>query len=173
MTYSSGPNADALWLICETSDAERVSAHVREQVAQAAAASSGSKGKKSRGSKKPRPSETNTDPAGSAVPDPAPDQKLATTTPTLDEATKSSDPNDPDASVVEYEHHLTTLEEMGRADFPVYIGCQRIGDLVIIPARATHQVVNRGGLSCKVAWSRMTASSLQAAIDTDLPIYNL
>ncbi|KAH7097092.1 hypothetical protein BKA62DRAFT_717527 [Auriculariales sp. MPI-PUGE-AT-0066] len=143
MTHASAPNAEALWLICESGDANRVVQHIRP-----------SSDKPAKG-RRARPS-TPAAPASSAPKDSTDD-----------------DPDSGDVAVLEYERHVATLEEMGRAEFPVYIGCQRVGDLVVIPSRATHQVVNRGGLSCKVAWSRMTAESLVGAIEKDLPVYNL
>ncbi|KZV87802.1 hypothetical protein EXIGLDRAFT_723339 [Exidia glandulosa HHB12029] len=78
-----------------------------------------------------------------------------------------------DDVVVEFEHHEASLDELAHADFTVYIGEQRTGDFIYVPSRSTHQVINRGGLTCKIAWSRMTARSLTLAMAEDLPIYNI
>lgn len=45
-----------------------------------------------------------------------------------------------DDVVVEFEHHEASLEELAEAEFTVYIGEQRTGDLIYVPTRSTHQV---------------------------------
>ncbi|KAF9517818.1 hypothetical protein BS47DRAFT_445764 [Hydnum rufescens UP504] len=44
--------------------------------------------------------------------------------------------------------------------------------MVIIPRMSCHQVVNHGGISLKVAWSRMPMSSMEAAVLYELPVYH-
>ncbi|KAG8927176.1 hypothetical protein FRC01_007886 [Tulasnella sp. 417] len=58
-------------------------------------------------------------------------------------------------------------------DFPcsVYVCNQGVGDLVLVPRRSCHQVVNFGGLNIKTSWSRMTPLSLREAITDECPIY--
>lgn len=56
-------------------------------------------------------------------------------------------------------------------EFTVYTTEQKVGDLVLVPRRSLHQVINRGGLTIKVAWSRMTLLSLYDSIHYELPIY--
>ncbi|OJT06140.1 hypothetical protein TRAPUB_3075 [Trametes pubescens] len=72
---------------------------------------------------------------------------------------------------LDWETHVTTLEELGRAPFTVYVVEQRVGDLVLVPPRSCHQVVNSGGLAMKTSWSRMTLDNLRTALHCELPIY--
>ncbi|KAH9842763.1 uncharacterized protein C8Q71DRAFT_219439 [Rhodofomes roseus] len=72
---------------------------------------------------------------------------------------------------LDWENHATTLDELGNAPFTIYIAEQKLGDLIIIPPRSCHQVVNQGGLTMKLSWSRMTAKGLTTALLYELPIY--
>ncbi|KAH9854204.1 hypothetical protein C2E23DRAFT_726895 [Lenzites betulinus] len=72
---------------------------------------------------------------------------------------------------LDWETHVTSLEELGRAPFTVYVVEQRVGDLILVPPRSCHQVVNSGGLAMKTSWSRMTLDSLETALHSELPIY--
>ncbi|KAL1947864.1 hypothetical protein VTO73DRAFT_13588 [Trametes versicolor] len=72
---------------------------------------------------------------------------------------------------LDWETHVTTLEELGRAPFTVYVVEQKVGDLVLVPPRSCHQVVNSGGLAMKTSWSRMTLDNLRTALHCELPIY--
>ncbi|KAG8814063.1 hypothetical protein FRC17_001303 [Serendipita sp. 399] len=72
---------------------------------------------------------------------------------------------------LELETHVATLDEFAKAPFPVYVCQQRIGDFVIVPPSCCHQVVNSGGITIKIAWSRMIPKSLDIAIRSELPIY--
>ena len=72
---------------------------------------------------------------------------------------------------LDWETHVTTLEEWGNAKFDVYVTEQKVGDLVLVPPRSVHQVVNRGGLAMKTSWSRMTHTNLKIAMRNELPIY--
>ena len=74
-------------------------------------------------------------------------------------------------SELDWETHVTTVEELGRAPFTVYIAEQKVGDLVLVPSRSVHQVVNHGGLAMKTSWSRMTLDNLKVALRSELPIY--
>lgn len=64
--------------------------------------------------------------------------------------------------------HLTELADAG---FPIFCWKQRVGDLVLIPPRASHLVVNIGGRTMQAAWSRMTVDTLTSALFNDLPLY--
>lgn len=72
---------------------------------------------------------------------------------------------------LDWELHVTTLEELGNAPFNVYVAEQKVGDLVLVPPRSVHQVVNHGGLAMKTSWSRMTLRGLKTALHSELPIY--
>ncbi|TFK30125.1 hypothetical protein FA15DRAFT_609251 [Coprinopsis marcescibilis] len=72
---------------------------------------------------------------------------------------------------LDHETHVVTLKELSRAPFPVYVTEQRLGDLVLVPPRSCHQVVNNGGISLKTSWSRMTLKGLLTAYYHELPIY--
>ncbi len=72
---------------------------------------------------------------------------------------------------LDWETHVTTLEELGNAPFDVYVAEQKVGDLVLMPPRSVHQVVNHGGLSMKTSWSRMTLQGLRTALHSELPVY--
>ncbi|KAI0748095.1 hypothetical protein C8Q80DRAFT_1270539 [Daedaleopsis nitida] len=71
---------------------------------------------------------------------------------------------------LDWETHVTTVEEFGQAPFTVYVAEQKVGDLVLVPSRSVHQVVNRGGLAMKTSWSRMTLDNLKAAYRSELPM---
>lgn len=72
---------------------------------------------------------------------------------------------------LDWEDHAATIEEFSRATFRVYVAEQKLGDLVLVPPRSCHQVVNHGGLTVKTSWSRMTIAGLRAALHHELPIY--
>ncbi len=55
--------------------------------------------------------------------------------------------------------------------FPIYVGKQVLGDLVLVPKRCCHQVINSGGITVKMSWSRMTVDGLVTAFHHELPIY--
>ncbi|KAF9265492.1 hypothetical protein L218DRAFT_827369, partial [Marasmius fiardii PR-910] len=75
--------------------------------------------------------------------------------------------------VLEHETHIMSLKEARKAatEVPIYIVEQRVGDLVLVPPRSWHQVVNSGGLTIKTSWSRMTFRGLQTALYHELPLY--
>ena len=72
---------------------------------------------------------------------------------------------------LDWEDHVATVEEFAGATFTIYVAEQRLGDLVLVPPRSCHQVVNKGGLTMKTSWSRMTIAGLRAALHHELPIY--
>lgn len=72
---------------------------------------------------------------------------------------------------LDWETHVVMVEQLAKADFDVYIVEQKLGDLVLVPPRSCHQVVNYGGLTIKTSWSRMTINGLATALYRELPIY--
>ena len=47
---------------------------------------------------------------------------------------------------LDWENHAATIEELADASFTIYIAEQKLGDLVLVPPRSCHQVVNSGSL---------------------------
>jgi hypothetical protein len=72
---------------------------------------------------------------------------------------------------IDHESHVITIDELSKAPFNVYITEQKLGDLVLVPPRSCHQVVNYGGITIKTSWSRMTWKGLSTAYYHELPIY--
>ena len=72
---------------------------------------------------------------------------------------------------LDWETHVTTVDELGSAPFDVYVTEQKVGDLVLVPPKSVHQVVNQGGLAMKTSWSRMTLRGLRNALHEELPVY--
>ncbi|KZT26417.1 hypothetical protein NEOLEDRAFT_1155897 [Neolentinus lepideus HHB14362 ss-1] len=72
---------------------------------------------------------------------------------------------------LDLETHVVSLDEFSKAPFVIYIAEQKLGDLVLVPPRSCHQVVNHGGLTVKTSWSRMTLDGLKTAFYHELPIY--
>lgn len=72
---------------------------------------------------------------------------------------------------VDHETHVITIDELAKAPFKVYITEQKLGDLVLVPPRSCHQVVNYGGITIKTSWSRMTLDGLATAYYHELPVY--
>lgn len=73
---------------------------------------------------------------------------------------------------VDLETHVVTIGELAKAPFDVYIAEQQLGDLVLVPPRSCHQVVNKGGITIKTSWSRMSLNGLKTALWHELPIYH-
>lgn len=73
--------------------------------------------------------------------------------------------------VLDHETHVITVEELSQAPFTVYIAEQKLGDMVLVPPRSCHQVINYGGITIKTSWSRMTLNGLAVALYHELPIY--
>lgn len=72
---------------------------------------------------------------------------------------------------IDHESHVTTLQDFADAPFKVYIVEQKAGDLVLVPRMSCHQVVNQGGLTVKMSWSRMVIEGMSNAIYYELPLY--
>ncbi|KAF9344237.1 hypothetical protein BGX26_004620 [Mortierella sp. AD094] len=72
---------------------------------------------------------------------------------------------------IELENYFLSVDELARADFPIYVTEQTTGDLIMIPSLGYHQVANLGKATIKVAWNRLTTTCLQAAINIVLPRY--
>jgi hypothetical protein len=72
---------------------------------------------------------------------------------------------------LDLESYVISIDELASAPFNVYIAEQKLGDMVLVPPRSCHQVVNFGGITIKTAWSRMTIKGLATALHHELPIY--
>ncbi|KAK2069845.1 hypothetical protein P8C59_004391 [Phyllachora maydis] len=70
---------------------------------------------------------------------------------------------------IEIEKHFAQINAWKKANFPVYIVEQRVGDLILVPPLAAHQVWNRGTRTMKVAWNRTTVETLEKALHEALP----
>ena len=67
----------------------------------------------------------------------------------------------------------TLLSPSQWAKFPshVYVCEQKLGDLVLVPRKSCHQVVNKGGLTIKTSWSRMSIQGLLEAVQEECVMY--
>jgi hypothetical protein len=72
---------------------------------------------------------------------------------------------------LDHENHVLSVDELAAAPFPVYLAEQKMGDLVLVPRRSCHQVINKGGLTIKTSWSRMTLTGLEIGYYHELPLY--
>lgn len=70
---------------------------------------------------------------------------------------------------IEIEKHFAQINAWKKATFPVYIVEQKVGDFILVPPMAAHQVWNRGTRTIKVAWNRTTVETLQLALHEALP----
>jgi hypothetical protein len=70
---------------------------------------------------------------------------------------------------IEVESHFASIDDLQDAPFPVYIHEQRVGDYILVPPLAPHQVWNRGEATLKAAWNRITVDTLELAISESLP----
>jgi hypothetical protein len=73
---------------------------------------------------------------------------------------------------LDFETHVVTLEELRRSRLDIYIAEQQLGDLVLVPPRSCHQVINNGGITMKTSWSRMTLKGLTHSLYHELPVYH-
>lgn len=73
---------------------------------------------------------------------------------------------------LDLESHKATVEEFRAAPFSVYVAEQRLGDLVLVPPRSCHQVVNKGGITIKMSWSRMGVESFHYSLHAELALYH-
>ncbi|KAG6887505.1 hypothetical protein C0995_014763 [Termitomyces sp. Mi166 len=87
------------------------------------------------------------------------------------DATKASQFFDELKHKMGHEDHVLTVQQLSKAPFVIYVAEQKLGDLVLVPPRSCHQVVNFGGLTIKTSWSRMTLKGLEAAYYHELPMY--
>ncbi|KAL9100560.1 MAG: hypothetical protein Q9163_004082 [Psora crenata] len=70
---------------------------------------------------------------------------------------------------IEVETHFAQINAWKSAPFTTYIVEQKVGDFILIPPLAPHQVWNRGTRTMKVAWNRTTVETLELAIHEALP----
>ena len=70
---------------------------------------------------------------------------------------------------IEVESHFAQINAWKAAPFKTYIVEQRVGDFILIPPLAPHQVWNRGTVTMKVAWNRTTVETLEMALHEALP----
>ncbi|KAL8777514.1 MAG: hypothetical protein Q9213_007831 [Squamulea squamosa] len=70
---------------------------------------------------------------------------------------------------IEIEAHFAQINAWKSAPFTTYIVEQKLGDFVLIPPLAPHQVWNRGTRTMKVAWNRTTVETLELALNEALP----
>ncbi|KAI1425581.1 hypothetical protein F5Y12DRAFT_746666 [Xylaria sp. FL1777] len=70
---------------------------------------------------------------------------------------------------IEIEKHFAQINAWKKANFPVYVVEQRVGDFILVPPLAPHQVWNRGTRTMKVAWNRTTVETLDLALHEALP----
>jgi hypothetical protein len=70
---------------------------------------------------------------------------------------------------IEVEKHFAQINAWKQAPFNVWVVEQKVGDLILIPPLAPHQVWNRGTRTMKAAWNRTTVDTLELAINEALP----
>lgn len=70
---------------------------------------------------------------------------------------------------VEVENHFAQINAWKAAPFRTWVVEQKVGDLILIPPLAPHQVWNRGTRTMKVAWNRTTVETLDMALHLALP----
>jgi hypothetical protein len=70
---------------------------------------------------------------------------------------------------IEVEKHFAQVNAWKKAPFNVWIVEQKVGDLILIPPLAPHQVWNRGTRTMKAAWNRTTVDTLELALHEALP----
>ncbi|CAJ2510777.1 Uu.00g064020.m01.CDS01 [Anthostomella pinea] len=70
---------------------------------------------------------------------------------------------------IEIEKHFAQINAWKKANFPVYVVEQKVGDFILVPPLAPHQVWNRGTRTMKVAWNRTTVETLDLALHEALP----
>jgi hypothetical protein len=70
---------------------------------------------------------------------------------------------------IEVEKHFAQVNAWKKAPFNVWVVEQKVGDLILIPPLAPHQVWNRGTRTIKAAWNRTTVDTLELAVHEALP----
>lgn len=68
--------------------------------------------------------------------------------------------------------HNLASEDMLKADFPLYVYDQRVGDLVVLPPATAHQIWNPSVLSTKLVWNILHPLSLEVGIEHVQPPFN-
>ncbi|KAI9811579.1 MAG: hypothetical protein M1827_005328 [Pycnora praestabilis] len=70
---------------------------------------------------------------------------------------------------IEVEKHFAQINAWRAAPWTTYIVEQKVGDFILIPPLAPHQVWNRGTRTMKAAWNRTTVETLEMAMNEALP----
>lgn len=70
---------------------------------------------------------------------------------------------------IEMESHFAQIDAWKEAPFKTYVVEQNVGDFVLIPPLAPHQVWNRGTRTINIAWNRTTVETLEMAMNEALP----
>ncbi|KAK6819792.1 hypothetical protein RU639_007290 [Aspergillus parasiticus] len=70
---------------------------------------------------------------------------------------------------IDIEDHFAQINAWKAAPFKTYVVEQRLGDFLLVPPLAAHQVWNRGTRTMKVAWNRTIAKTLELALFEALP----
>ena len=70
---------------------------------------------------------------------------------------------------IEVEAHFAQINAWKAAPFTTYVVEQKVGDFILIPPLAPHQVWNRGTRTMKAAWNRTTVETLEMALSEALP----
>ncbi|KAH8693119.1 putative JmjC domain protein, partial [Talaromyces proteolyticus] len=70
---------------------------------------------------------------------------------------------------IDLEDHFAQISAWKVAPFKTYVVEQKVGDFILIPPLAPHQVWNRGTRTMKVAWNRTTVETLEMALNEALP----
>lgn len=73
---------------------------------------------------------------------------------------------------LEHDNCFLAIEKLAEADFPFYIIKQKKGDFIVVPPDSAHQVLNKGGKTIKVAWNRITPSTIVNTYYSVLPFYH-
>ncbi|RUP48278.1 hypothetical protein BC936DRAFT_144762 [Jimgerdemannia flammicorona] len=73
---------------------------------------------------------------------------------------------------VDVDTYLASVAQLATVeDFQWVVVEQRLGDFVLVPSESVHQVINKGGVTIKVSWNRITAETLRSAYYSTLPLY--
>ena len=64
------------------------------------------------------------------------------------------------------------MDELVKADFPLYVCDQKVGDLVVFPPATAHQVWNPATLSTKLVWNILHPLSLEVGFQYVQPPFN-
>lgn len=70
---------------------------------------------------------------------------------------------------LEVEGHFASIEDLRNSGFPVFVHEQKVGDFILVPSMAPHQVWNKGDFTVKAAWNRTTVETLELALNESLP----